>query len=282
MDPVKNVISLGHKMHLLYCDETNLDPKNHKFFVYGGIVIPCDNAKALHDEIETIRKNSSIPNDFSLKFNPKPPNLPHDEFNKVKQAVIEAAIQNNCFFLSSIIMHQIATSSDDARRNEINRVLFHFNSLLNRIGSYGLCLIDRFSDAQIDSHLREKFAVGVRGLPYAGDMRLERIIGFHYSAIGQSHFSTIIDIVLGSFRYSVNAHCSQDPAKLRSADVLLRIIEPLFFRDDHTGKVIDLSLNFSPKIIRSDIYRQEYQSVKNFLTEKGIEPSQEITEFRTY
>ena len=182
----------GAKMHLLYCDETNLDPKDHRFFVYGGLMIPCDNAKVLHDEIEEIRKGSSVPKGFSLKFNPKPSKLSHKEFTAVKQAVIEAAVRNKCIFLASIILHQIATSADDARRNEINRVLFHFNSLLNRQDSYGLCLIDRFSDAQIDSHLREKFSIGLRGLPYAGDMRLERIIGFHYSAIGQSHFSSII------------------------------------------------------------------------------------------
>jgi len=146
-------------MHLLYCDETNLDPKDHRFFVYGGLVIPCDNAKQLHDEIEEIRKKSSVPKEFSLKFNPKPSNMSHKEFTGVKQAVIEAAVRNKCIFLVSIILHQIATSADEARRNEINRVLFHFNSLLIRQDSYGLCLIDRFSDAQIDSHLREKFSV---------------------------------------------------------------------------------------------------------------------------
>jgi len=269
-------------MHLLYCDETNLDPVDHTFFVYGGIIIPCDNAKELHDEIEDIRNQSSIPQDFSLKFNPRPSNLSHQDFIGVKEEVINATVRHKCIFIASIILHQIATTPDDARRNEINRVLYNFNSLLNRQGSYGLCLVNRFSDAQIDSHLREKFSIGVRGLPYAGDMRLERIIGFHYSAIGQSHFSSIIDIVLGSFRYSINAHCAQDTSRLRSADVMLRLIEPLFFRCAHSGRVLDLSLNFSPKIIRNDRYRDEYQCLKDFLTEKGIEASQEITDVRMY
>ncbi len=269
-------------MHLLYCDETNLDPNDHTFFVYGGIIIPCDRAKELHDEIESIRTESSIPQNFSLKFNPKPSNLSHQDFIRAKQAVIEAAVRHKCIFLASIILHQIATSRDEARRNEINRVLFHFNSLLIRQSSYDLCLIDRFSDAQIDSHLREKFSIGLRGLPYAGDMRLERIIGFHYSAIGQSHFGSIIDIVLGSFRYSINAHCAQDPTRLRTADVILPLIKPLFFCSDHSGKVLELSLNFSPKIIRSDRYRNEYQCLKDFLMEKGIEASQEMTDIRMY
>jgi len=145
-----------------------------------------------------------------------------------------------------------------------------------------LCLIDRFSDAQIDSHLREKFSIGVRDMPYAGDIRLERIIGFHYSAIGQSHFGSIIDIVLGSFRFCINAHCAQDSNRLRTAGIILRLIKPLFFCSEHSGKVLELSLNFSPKVINSDRYRGEYQCLKDFLTEKGIEANQEITNIRMY
>jgi hypothetical protein len=269
-------------MYLLYCDETNLDPSENSFFVYGGIVIPCDCAKSLHDKIENIRKTSKISDDFLLKFNPKAPNLSHQEFLQVKQQVVEAAVNHKCIFIASIILHRIATSVDEARRNEINRVLFHFNSFLNRQNSFGLCLIDRFSDLQIDAHLREKFCVGLRGLPYAGVMRLERIIGFHYSAIGQSHFSSIIDIVLGSFRYSINAYSSKDPSKKKTADILLPLIAPLFFRSGQSGQVLELSLNFSPKIIKAEKYRNEYIELKDFLAERGIESSQEITNTRTY
>ncbi len=34
-------------MHLFYADETNLDPRTADLFVYGGIVVPGDQAKGL-------------------------------------------------------------------------------------------------------------------------------------------------------------------------------------------------------------------------------------------
>lgn len=269
-------------MYLLYSDETNLTPDDNDFFVYGAIAIPCASAKALHDRIEEIRGNVGIPTDFLLKFNPKPADLTHINFIEVKQAIIESAIEHGCIFIVSLILHRIATNRDEARRNEINRVLYHFNCLMCRTNSYGLCLVDRFSDAQIDSHLREKFAIGLRGLPYAHTMRLDRVIGFHYSAIGQSQFSSLIDIILGTFRFCVNAFCSQDQGKLRSANLILKILNPLFYREADSGRVSELSLNFSPKVIRSAQYREYYQRLKDFLADRGIVAAQEITDTRMY
>jgi hypothetical protein len=269
-------------MFLLYCDETNLDPKENTFFIYGGVVIPCESAKTLHDSIESIRNDADIPSDFKLKFNPRPTNVTHQEFLGVKQSIMETSIGHKCTLLVSMILHDVATSPNDARRNEINRVIFHFNSFLNRNKSHGLVLIDRFSDSQIDSHLREKFAIGLRGMPYAGTMRLENILGYHYSAIGQSHFGSIVDIILGSLRYAVNAHITNDSSKLQTAKQLLRIIAPLFWRNPNYGKVSEISLFFSPKIIKADIYRVRYQALKDLLAASGIDTEQEITDVRTY
>lgn len=89
-----------------------------------------------------------------------------------KQRIMEATAAEGCVLLVSIILHLIATSPDAARRNGINRVAYHFNCLLNRRNSEGLVLIDRFSDSQIDGHLREKFTIGIRGLPYTNSKML--------------------------------------------------------------------------------------------------------------
>ena len=66
-------------MYLLYCDETNLDPNNHKFFVYGGLIIPCKNAKKLHDEIEEIRKKTSKKNVLIIVGGEKVPGEIYEE-----------------------------------------------------------------------------------------------------------------------------------------------------------------------------------------------------------
>jgi len=62
-------------------------------------------------------------------------------------------------------------------------------------------------------------------------MRLARILGFHYAAIGQSHFGSLIDIILGSFRFAVNAHTRNQAEKLTTAGHLLSLLRRLFLRN---------------------------------------------------
>lgn len=269
-------------MYLLYCDESNLEPRDNDFFVYGGLVIGGEQAHSLSDRIDTIRRTARIPRDFLLKFNPGPANLDHAEFINVKQQVIEAAIEHGCIFLTSMILHNIATSPAEARRNEINRICYHYNALLHRAETHGLVLIDRFEDRQIDQHLREKFSTGVTGLPFSPELRLKRIVGFHYSAIGQSHFSSIIDIVLGSFRFAINAFTRNDAERLETAGRLLELLSPLFLRDPGHEQVSELSLFFSPKTVRSDRFLRQYTDLSLFFSGHGIVPAQRITNLRTY
>ena len=193
-----------------------------------------------------------------------------------------ATVRHGCFLLTSLILHNVATSPDDARRKEINRVCYHFNCFLNRANTHGLVLVDRFEDKQIDAHLREKFSVGVTGLPYSPELRLERIVGFHYSAIGQSHFGSIVDIALGSLRFAINAFARDDAQRLPTARLLLGLLSPLFLRENDRGNVSELSIFFSPKVIKVDRYRAIYEGVKTFFAESGITTDQQITDVRTY
>jgi hypothetical protein len=66
-------------MHLLYADETSLEPTKHEFFVYGGIAIPCESAEFLHREVEKLRAEFKLPVAFLLKFNPRPEHLDHSD-----------------------------------------------------------------------------------------------------------------------------------------------------------------------------------------------------------
>lgn len=269
-------------MYLLYCDETNLEPKDNDFFVYGGLVVPAVSAHSLSQTIERIRRDFGVPKDFVLKFNPGPKHLTHDQFSALKQAVITTTRDHGCVFLTSLTLHNVASSADEARRFAINTICFHFDCYLGRPNSHGLVLIDRFEDGKIDGHLREKFSTGLTGLPYSNELRLDRIIGFHYSAVGQSHFGSAIDIVLGSFRFAVNAFTRKEQGKLQTAATMLGLLAPLFFRERADGRVSELSLIFSPKIIKADKYRLIYEELRTFLTQNGIVPEQEITSERRY
>lgn len=267
-------------MHLLYCDETNLEKRDEDFFVYGGLIMSSDAAAALSSEIDRIRHDANIPAGFCLKFNPGPQHLDHAAFAGLKQNIIEAAVRANCILFTTMILHSIATSPDDARRNAINQLSYNFNEFLACSRDYGLVLIDRFTDAQIDAHLREKFSIGLTGLPFSPRMRLRRILGFHYAAIGQSHFGSAIDIVLGSLRYAVNAFCRHEPEKLARSRQLLNTLAPLFQKTAYAGEfgpwTTKLSLDFSPKTIKSPTYKARYAALRNYLAEGGIISEQPI------
>lgn len=267
-------------MRLLYCDESNLNSADFDFFVYGGIVIDTSAAASLSAAIEQIRLRAGIDPSFVLKFNPGPSNLNHKQFVQLKRDIIQAAVDHNCAFLTSLILHNIATSPAVARLNEINRVTLHFNYYLNSVSDHGLVLIDQFTDTQVNHHLREKFLIGVTGMPYSNSMRMDRILGFHYAAIGQSHFGSLIDIVIGCFRFAVNAHTRNETQNMATAGVLLTQLSPLFVRTHN--RVREVSLFFSPKMIQAPPFLRRYDDLKAFFAQHGIETWQPITNQRQY
>jgi hypothetical protein len=263
-------------MHLLYCDETNLEERKGDFFVYAGIAIDSAKARDLSHRVDKIRTNAKVPADYKMKFNPGPANLKHHEFVDLKKAIIAAAIEAKVGLLVSVILHDIATSPDLARRNAINTLCYHFDCLLNRNAGPGLVLIDRFTDKQIDAHLAEKFSVGVTGLPHTAELRLSNVIGFHYAAVGQSHFSSMIDVILGSLRFAINAFARGEAANLDTAKRILEGLEPLFYREADKKPVSELSFFFSPKSVKVQAYRERYIALKQFLSENGIDTAQRI------
>ncbi|WP_133192741.1 DUF3800 domain-containing protein [Labrenzia sp. 011] len=266
-------------MDLFYCDESNLENRKGEFLLYGGVRIPGEQAASLSTKIEQLRLKAGLASDTRLKFNPKPPELTHEQFRALKQDIITAAIEHDCQFLAYVVLHNLADDPDTARRFGINTVCYHFHCALNRSERKGLVLIDRFNDEGnlIDGHLTEKMSVGIN-LPYRKQpTRLSNIIGFHYSAIGQSHFTSLIDILVGSLRWAINVH-SRDKADLRdNALGLLSALSPLFFRNEGRETVPDIGLCFSPMNVRSGGYHDLYMKLQNFLREGEIDSEQAIT-----
>ena len=269
-------------MHLLYCDETNFEKSSGDFFVYGGLVIDGKQAASLSDTIRAIREKSEVPVEYLLKFNPGPKGFSNQQFIELKQSTIKAAVKHGCVLLSNLLLHDIATSSDEARRNGINTICYHYDCYLARPDDHGLVLIDRFTDSQIDGQLKERHAVGVTGLPYSDALKLDRILGFHYSAIGQSHFSSLIDVILGSLRFSINAFTRSNERHMQSGSDILELLSPLFLREGLTHQIPEISLSFSPKQIKSDSYREKYVALKEFLRSIGVDAYQPITGEKGY
>jgi len=203
--------------------------------------------------------------------------LSHPEFISLKKDIISATVEAECELFVSLILHDIAKSPNEARLNEINRIAYHFNCYLHQSNESGLVLIDRFSDSDVDSHLREKFNIGVTNLPYSAEYRLDKILGFHYSAIGQSNFTSIIDIVIGSLRFAINEYAKNPENPKQSSIEILKLLSSLLVNSD-TEKVPEIKLFFSPKTIKVAKYREKYQGLKDFLITCGIDPVQSIEE----
>jgi hypothetical protein len=260
-------------MYLLYTDEVNIDPASSDFFIYAGVSISDENAGPLSNEIDSLRAKYSYRPEDILKFNTRerPKHIPAGDHRDIKREVLEAAAKYEVILFSSIISHKIATSPEDARRKEINRICYHFDCYLRRKNDFGLVLIDTFQDSKLSKILREKFSVGIRGLPYSPVYRLERILGFHLASIGSSNFCSIVDIVLGSFRYSINSRF--DPQKLSTVRTLLGQLSLLCIKNSNE-KIDEISVFFSPKRIKAHSYLAEYKALHKFLTENGFEAEQ--------
>ena len=261
-------------MHLLYCDETNFEKTSNNFFVYGGISIKGDQAHGLSKEIDALRKYYSITDEFPLKFNPGPDHLSHQEFIDLKKGLIALAVKYECRLFVNLLLHDIATNSEDARRNGVNTLCHHFNSYLGQVNGSGLVIIDRFTDKLIENELREKLSTGEsKKLPSGTSFKVDRIFGYHFSSIGQSHLCSLVDVLLGSLRFSINAFTENNEKHTSSATNIFGQLSPLFFRY-LTNKVQPCSLWFSPLQVKHEAYRKKYENIVEHLISHGIEPQQ--------
>ena len=221
-----------------------------------------------------MRANNGYGPDDILKFNTKerPRHVTPEAHREAKRQVLQEAAEHSAKLFCSFILHRVATSPQEARFNEINRICYHFNCYLTRINDHGLVLIDTFQDNTIVGFLRQKFSVGLKGLPYSSSYRLDRVLGLHLASIGSSHFCSIVDVVLGALRYSINAR--NDTSRQTVAQTLLAQLAPLVIGTG-SGKVDELSVFFSPKTIRAPSYLSEYRALHAYLAANGLDCQQE-------
>jgi len=268
-------------MYILYADETNYDSTGNDFFIYGGVSIESDKAASLSSCIDSLRDKYGYKPLDPLKFNTRerPTYITPDRHREIKKEIIESAVAHDVKLFVSFIYHDIAKSPDAARRNEINRICYHFNCYMNWRNDHGLVLLDNFQDDQLSEILKEKFSVGLIGLPYSQHYRLERILGFHLASIGSSHFCSVIDVVIGAIRFVVNSR--NDRHKEKVCLTILKQIQPLFIKDS-SGAIDEISLFYSPKVVKADKFYQKYVELNKFLEKAGINSRQKPSQTRNY
>ena len=72
------------------------------------------------------------------------------------------------------------------------------------------------------------------------------------------------------------ASSREEKGKLQTAAKVLRILEPLFFREPVNSAVHEISFFFSPKVVKVDKYRRRYEALKAFLAKHGVDTAQPI------
>jgi hypothetical protein len=251
-------------MQILLTDETNRQPsRDIKFFVYGGLILTTETLSTLHANIDTIRSAFGYQPDDELKFDTRarPPHVTIDAATEAKRRVIDLAKRSNCKFIVHVILHDIIANQDADQQLQwaADYVIGRFNKYLTLIGDDGICIVDNLPNRCEFRYLSKKFAHGLT-LDTGVHVPLDRIKLFASTCLGASHANSVMDIVLGAFRYCINNPRNPDAAREMFGSVAGMIWGDKV--DEHVV-VRGRGLILRPKIadIRHEPYRREYDDL---------------------
>ena len=254
-------------MYFLVSDETNLNSTEEiKFFVYGGLIIPYEVSDRISDEIDQIRTDCGYTGEDSLKFatRSRPKHVSTEQFNEAKKRVIEIAIQYNCEFIAYTAHHQIIKNANQASIIEkgADHVIGRFNKYLSDSNSFGFAFIDRLSNTGEYKFLTKKFTKGLE-FSDGSQVELNRIKLFASTCDNASNFSSLVDIVLGAYRYLINNPKNTDLAE----DLMQQIVSLLWHtRDGNRIITLEKGLIFRPLVVKVPAYKKEYEDLLEHLT----------------
>lgn len=252
-------------MFVFVGDESNVtQSRQARFFIYGGLIIAADKASEATKRVTSIRAKYGFPQDAEFKFDTRsrPGDMSTDQFLEAKNEVLTACAELEVRFMAYAVHHGIATK----QRLELwlwalKTLLCQFDLFLQREKSYGICLVDRFENDM--SVLRRINQQGVD--PEFGDGRLshklENVWCYGTVNIGTTHVASMVDIVLGAFRYCVNEMVS------RNTPVgLYRKVRPLLLCEPgNPANVKEWGLFLRPREVRAASYKQEYDALLQYL-----------------
>lgn len=245
-------------MFLFIGDETNVtQSKQSRFFIYGGLIINANNCAEANVKVEVIRKKYNFPIKHEFKFDTRsrPKLLSIPEFSEAKNEVLDLCHELEARFMVYAVHHDIAgTQGINTWLWALKTLLCQFDLFLQREKSHGICLVDRFdNDFTV---LRGIHQEGVDPAFWGGRLphRLENIWCYGTVSIGSTHISSMVDIVLGAFRYCVNEITKQTvPIQLYSK------VRPLMLCEGgDLKKIEEWGLFLRPKEIKAESYKQDY------------------------
>lgn len=250
-------------MHVLATDETNLTAGDQRrFFIYGGLVLPADVLPDLHVAIERIRLEHALRPGEPLKFDTRarPEHVSIESYTEAKSKVLGACVDLGVHFIAYLVLHAIARNQerDFLVESGVNTVLQIFNNkYLDEVASHGLVVVDRLPVNRDYDYLKDKFGIGLTGDGW--EQRLGRICLFSSTCDGASHLSSAVDIVLGSFRFCVNADDIDHPAVRAIFPQVARLL--WHKRVGGSLYVREYGLALRPTEVRVPAYQQQYDDL---------------------
>jgi hypothetical protein len=248
-------------MFVFVGDESNVtQSRQARFFIYGGLIIDADKCLQAANKVIGVRSKYDFPVNGEFKFDSrsKPTHLSKAEFLLAKNEVLAACSELEVRFMAYAVHHGIAsTQRTDLWLWALNTLICQFDLFLQREKSHGICLVDRFENDL--SRLRLIHEQGVDPAFWGGRLphRLENVWCYGTINIGTTHIASMVDIVLGAFRYCVNAmDRSNVPLTLYKKVRPLMLCEP-----GNPPKVNEWGLFLRPRDVKAAIYKQDYATL---------------------
>jgi hypothetical protein len=254
-------------MYLMFGDEADhQQTRGKKFFVYGAIFVPTNSVKTLHFDIELARVQAGLGRTDSLKAasSTRPKSMSPQEHRDLKNIVTTKAREvGNVKFCAQVVLHDLASnqSHDDLVLRGANTILGKFNEFLRENKTYGYAILDRLPVENPYPYLREKFQVGMT-FPDNSSKRLDRILGFAQAVDGSSHMCSVVDVLLGAFRYCVN-----EPDNEEAGKAMYPTLVSMMWNVERDGKPVfeERGLVFRPREIKAAQYQAEYDALSQRL-----------------
>lgn len=253
-------------MYILITDETNNNANEQvKFFIYGGVIIPQNVIQMLDAEVNIIREKYGYQRCDSFKFESRsrPSQVTQENSNKAKEEIIKLCLELGCRFIIYVALHDVIknTKIDKSILMGADHVIGRFNKFLTENASYGLCFIDRLSNSAEYKYMSSKFTKGL-DIPDTKTVSLDRIILYASTCNNASNLSSVVDILLGAFRYSINSPSNVEIAK----NLMGKLVTMLWHtREGNDIYALEKGLIFRPKSIKLQKYQSEYDQLLDHL-----------------
>ncbi len=260
-------------MDILITDETNLTASEaSRFFVYGGVFLDVAQLPEIHRTISAIRKTAgyAATDEFKFDTGKRPKGISPEAHRIAKEATMTLAMELKCQLICCLTPHQLARTTPQSNliRFGANSVLAAFHQYLSAEDRYGIVVMDRLSDRGEYQYLTEKFTRGLV-LQDKADLSLNRVPLFAATCVGSSHAASLVDVVLGSFRYCIN-----DPKNPVAARQMMSVLVQLLH--SRNGRIRGHGLILRPKSVKAFSYQQDFDDLVSQL--RALTTKAETTE----